>query len=90
MSELVVIGYDSEDKAELARIELFNMSHEYLVGVYDAVVATADAMQPVLALNAGLLILVMPRLLNYVVAAYLILIGLTGILAHLGYVPIAA
>ena len=46
--------------------------------------------QPVLALIAGVLILLMPRLLNYVVAAYLILIGLSGILAHLGYVPIAA
>ena len=43
MSELIVIGYDSQDKAELARIELFNMSHEYLVGVDDAVVATVDA-----------------------------------------------
>jgi hypothetical protein len=33
----------------------------------------------VLALVAGLLILVMPRLLNYVVAVYLIIIGLIGI-----------
>lgn len=38
------------------------------------------ALQPLLALAAGILILIMPRLLNYVVAAYLILIGLTGIL----------
>lgn len=34
---------------------------------------------PLLALIAGLLILVMPRLLNYVVALYLILIGLLGL-----------
>lgn len=34
---------------------------------------------PLLALLAGILILVMPRLLNYVVALYLILIGLLGI-----------
>jgi hypothetical protein len=34
---------------------------------------------PVLSLSAGILILVMPRLLNYIVAIYLILIGLAGL-----------
>jgi len=34
---------------------------------------------PVVALVAGILILVMPRLLNYIVAIYLILIGLLGL-----------
>lgn len=37
------------------------------------------ALQPLLALAAGILILIMPKLLNYVVAGYLILIGLTGL-----------
>jgi len=37
--------------------------------------------QPVIALLAGILILIIPRLLNFIVAAYLILIGLTGLLA---------
>lgn len=36
-------------------------------------------LQPLLALAAGILVLVMPKLLNYVVAGYLILIGLVGI-----------
>jgi len=36
-------------------------------------------MQPVLALIAGILILVFPRILNYVIAAYLILVGLVGL-----------
>ena len=36
--------------------------------------------QPIVALVAGILILVMPRLLNYIVAIYLILIGLLGLL----------
>ena len=31
--------------------------------------------QPLVALIAGILILIMPRLLNYVVALYLILVG---------------
>lgn len=39
--------------------------------------------QPLVALIAGILILVMPRLLNYIVAIYLIVIGLAGLLPHL-------
>ncbi len=34
---------------------------------------------PVVALIAGILILIIPRLLNYIVALYLIVIGLIGI-----------
>ena len=34
---------------------------------------------PILSLLAGILILVMPRLLNYIVAIYLIVIGLVGL-----------
>ena len=34
---------------------------------------------PVVALVAGILTLIVPRLLNYIVAIYLILIGLIGI-----------
>lgn len=34
---------------------------------------------PVAALVAGILILVMPRLLNYIVAIYLIVIGAIGL-----------
>ena len=35
--------------------------------------------QPLVALIAGLLILIVPRLLNYVVALYLIIVGLVGL-----------
>lgn len=40
---------------------------------------------PLLSIVAGILILVVPRLLNYVVAVYLIAIGLIGLfgLGHL-------
>jgi hypothetical protein len=34
---------------------------------------------PVIALIAGILILIIPRLLNYIVAVYLIVIGLLGL-----------
>jgi hypothetical protein len=39
-------------------------------------------MGPVIALIAGVLILIMPRLLNYIVAIYLIINGLLGLLGH--------
>ncbi len=41
--------------------------------------------QPLIALIAGILILIMPRLLNYVVAIYLIIIGLLGLVPILGH-----
>jgi hypothetical protein len=34
---------------------------------------------PIVALIAGILILLMPQLLNYIVAIYLIIIGVTGL-----------
>jgi Protein of unknown function (DUF3096) len=40
---------------------------------------------PVVALIAGLLILVIPRLLNYIVAIYLIIIGLLGLFGSSGF-----
>lgn len=36
-------------------------------------------LQPIVALVAGLLILVVPRLLSYVVGLYLIFVGLLGL-----------
>lgn len=37
------------------------------------------ALTPLVSLIAGILILIMPRLLNFIVAIYLILIGLIGL-----------
>jgi hypothetical protein len=42
-------------------------------------VLTAAHISPLVALIAGILILVVPQLLNYVVAIYLILVGLIGL-----------
>jgi hypothetical protein len=42
-------------------------------------VLTAAHISPLVALIAGILILVVPQLLNYVVAIYLIVIGLIGL-----------
>ncbi|MGY2047209.1 DUF3096 domain-containing protein [Methylobacterium sp. JK268] len=40
---------------------------------------TVAHLQPIIAIIAGILILVVPRLLNYIVAIYLILVGLFGL-----------
>jgi hypothetical protein len=44
---------------------------------------TALTLTPLISLIAGVLILIMPRLLNYIVALYLIIIGLVGLFPHL-------
>ena len=40
---------------------------------------TIAHLQPLVALAAGVLILLIPRLLNFIVAIYLILVGLIGL-----------
>jgi len=45
-----------------------------------AVTIRFTTLSPFIALLAGILILIMPRLLNYIVAIYLILVGLIGVL----------
>jgi hypothetical protein len=41
-------------------------------------------LQPAIALIAGILILLVPRILNYVVALYLIIVGVLGLWGHVG------
>jgi hypothetical protein len=41
------------------------------------------AVAPIVALIAGILILFMPKLLNYIVALYLIIIGILGLISGL-------
>jgi hypothetical protein len=45
---------------------------------------TPFAIEPLLALIAGILIFIQPKLLNYIVAIYLIVIGILGLFAGLG------
>ncbi len=40
---------------------------------------TIASLQPIIAIAAGIAILVMPKLLNYIVAGYLIIFGLLGL-----------
>jgi hypothetical protein len=48
-------------------------------GKHAITVHFAWSLQPVVALVAGLLILLRPQLLNFIVAAYLIVVGLIGV-----------
>lgn len=41
------------------------------------------ALTPLISLIAGVIILIVPRLLNYIVAIYLIIIGLVGLFPQL-------
>ena len=43
------------------------------------------AIGPLVALIAGILILIVPRLLNFIVAIYLIAIGVIGLLGHVRF-----
>ncbi|MBL8483442.1 MAG: DUF3096 domain-containing protein [Rhodocyclaceae bacterium] len=45
------------------------------------------ALGPLISLFAGILILIVPRLLNYIVAVYLILVGLVGVFGFGGWHP---
>ena len=44
-------------------------------------------LQPWIALLFGILILLVPQILNYLIAAYLILIGIAGLMAQYGIRP---
>ncbi len=44
---------------------------------------TIVMLQPIIALIAGILIFAVPRLLNYIVALYLIIIGVVGLAAQM-------
>ncbi|MDY8107736.1 DUF3096 domain-containing protein [Fulvimarina sp. 2208YS6-2-32] len=41
------------------------------------------SLQPIVALVAGVLILIMPRLLSFIVAIYLIFVGVSGLFPDL-------
>ncbi|HEX2594674.1 MAG TPA: DUF3096 domain-containing protein [Rhizomicrobium sp.] len=52
--------------------------------------ATVDIMviQPLVALVFGILILIMPKLLNYLIALYLIFVGVVGLWPHFFSTPL--
>jgi hypothetical protein len=58
----------------------FNRFHSRIARLNHGVFMNVTlSLGPLVSLIAGILILVMPRLLNYIVALYLIIIGIIGI-----------
>jgi hypothetical protein len=49
----------------------------------EGITLTPHTIQALVALVAGILILIVPRVLNYIVAFYLILFGLIGLFPNL-------
>jgi cobalamin synthase len=66
-----------ESRNPSARVALTYSPHKNRQDI--RMVITAAHITPLVALIAGILILLVPRLLNYVVAIYLIIVGLTGL-----------
>jgi len=65
-----------------------NLAHDHLRSGIRSMTFDVVVIQPLVALIAGILILLVPRLLNYVVAIYLIVVGLIGLwprLFHLSH-----
>ena len=60
-------------------MELLILSSRYLDSEETAVTINVAHIQPLAALVGGILILLVPRLLNYIVAIYLILVGVLGL-----------
>jgi hypothetical protein len=63
-----------------AVIRCARRDHRALPGSSAMVLSIHPAAAPLIALIAGILILLVPRVLNYVIAIYLILIGLLGLM----------
>ena len=58
--------------------EIFSVDYGF-VSTKDTVMNITLSLGPLVSLLAGVLILIVPRLLNYIVAVYLIVIGLLGL-----------
>jgi len=48
-----------------------------------AIQPLVSTIQPIIALGIGVLILLLPRLLNYLIAFYFIFVGVSGLWPHL-------
>jgi len=61
---------------------LFNLAYRLLFDLTQRITPMNIAIEPLLALVIGILILLVPRFLNYFVAVYLIVVGILGLTHH--------
>ena len=62
-----------------SRLEGDNCSTDQLLCTKEVAMNITLSLAPLVSLLAGILILIVPRLLNYIVAAYLIVVGVLGL-----------
>jgi hypothetical protein len=74
-----VVGRD-ENAGECTEVVSLERRPRQITPCKESAMNVNLSLAPLVALLAGILILVMPRLLNYIVAIYLIIIGLLGLL----------
>lgn len=74
---IVVNGFGSGFRSEAHRRLFFYRRKGAIMNIS----INLTQVEPILALVAGILILVMPRALNFIVAIYLILIGILGLIS---------
>jgi hypothetical protein len=63
----------------MRRVDFYAKSIILVIQGEKKMVLSIDHITPIVALIAGVLILIMPSLLSYVVAIYLIVVGLIGL-----------
>jgi hypothetical protein len=68
----------------MVAVQTFTSKFVAQKGLHPGTASMPDlALTPLISLIAGVVILIMPRLLNYIVALYLIVIGLIGLFPDL-------
>jgi hypothetical protein len=79
-----ISGHDKFSPIAYARARLSHESASFGQAYGEIVMPALNSefVSPLVALIAGILILLMPRLLNFVVAIYLIVIGVIGLAPH--------
>lgn len=63
--------------------EEFEVMTRSRIGVMPMYGHSSHIVQPIIALFAGLSILLAPRMLNYVIALYLVLLGILGLVPYM-------
>jgi hypothetical protein len=77
-------NFAAEKRISIRRAPLqLPLTSSRVKGVPMQLTITAASIQPIVALIAGIVILIFPRILNYVIAIYLIIFGLLGLFPNL-------
>ena len=67
------------ERPNLSALSALSPSTPHFAAKGRLMIGSTIVIQPLIALIAGILILIMPRILNFVGAAYLIIIGIAGL-----------